>query len=51
MIELGFVRLDLTKVPVVEVAGVSQVYEPEDDNTAASITNSKVLSCRVETHC
>ena len=48
MVELGLVRLDFQKVPIVEIARSPQVSVPENNYSPASVPNGKVLACLIE---
>jgi hypothetical protein len=49
MVKLWLMRLDLSKVLIVEVARVLEGSTmPEDDNTASLVTNGQVISCAIK---
>ena len=50
MIKLGLVRLNLGKVPIIEVARVFQICEAEDNNAASLVANGEVLTRVVKIH-
>ena len=50
MVKLRLVRLNLREVPIVEVAGVLQVDESENDYAAALVTNGQVFARLVKVH-
>ena len=50
MVELRLVRLDLREVPIIEIAGVLQVDESENNYTAALVANGQVLARLVKVH-
>jgi hypothetical protein len=49
MVKLWLMRLDLSKVLIVEVARVLEGSTmPENDNTASLVTNGQVISCAIK---
>ena len=51
MVELRLVRLDLRKVPVVEISGVLQLIVLEYDDSASLISDGQILACLVVGDC